>query len=120
MVAQIKADRSPATLLPVQRGKAPMHIITAPHRSLYAEVKAQALRLAGQGTPVLIVEFFQGGAQQGLALPRVLGQNLTWMRCNTQRRLDRLPPDTPPHRCRNQLLSSPVASDPPSAQRWHL
>jgi cob(I)alamin adenosyltransferase len=53
------------------------------------------LRLAGQGTPVLIVEFCQGGSQQGVSHPRVLGQNLTWMRCDSRRRLDHLPLDAP-------------------------
>ncbi|MDX1978598.1 MAG: cob(I)yrinic acid a,c-diamide adenosyltransferase [Pseudanabaenaceae cyanobacterium bins.68] len=49
---------------------------------------AQALRVASLGTPALVVQFFQGGINQGVEQPRILGQNLTWVRSQIQRRLD--------------------------------
>ncbi len=48
--------------------------------SFHLEVITQALRLASLGTPVLVVQFFQGGINQGIENPRILGQNLTWIR----------------------------------------
>jgi cob(I)alamin adenosyltransferase len=49
---------------------------------------AQALRIAGQGTPVLVVQFLKGGIDQGYERPVQLGQNLDWVRCNLPRCVD--------------------------------
>jgi cob(I)alamin adenosyltransferase len=49
---------------------------------------AQALRIAGQGTPVLIVQFLKGGIRQGHDRPIQMGQNLEWIRCNLPRCID--------------------------------
>jgi len=49
---------------------------------------AQALRIAGQGTEVLVVQFLKGGVNQGHENPICLGQNLDWVRCNLPRCID--------------------------------
>lgn len=49
---------------------------------------AQALRLAGQGTAVLVVQFLKGGIHQGVDHPVQLGQHLTWLRCDLPRCID--------------------------------
>jgi cob(I)alamin adenosyltransferase len=49
---------------------------------------AQALRIAGQGTEVLVVQFLKGGVNQGHEHPICLGQNLDWVRCNLPRCID--------------------------------
>jgi cob(I)alamin adenosyltransferase len=49
---------------------------------------AQALRVSGQGTPALIVQFLKGGINQGHCHPVKLGQNLDWIRCNLPRCID--------------------------------
>ncbi|NJO41770.1 MAG: P-loop NTPase family protein [Cyanobacteria bacterium CRU_2_1] len=62
-----------------------IQVFTCPHRSFFTSVMAQALRIAGQGTPVLIVQFLKGGIGQGYQHPVQLGQNLDWIRCNLPR-----------------------------------
>lgn len=59
-----------------------VQVFTASHRSFFTNVMAQALRIAGQGTPVLVVQFLKGGIHQGVNHPTQLGQNLDWFRCN--------------------------------------
>jgi cob(I)alamin adenosyltransferase len=51
-------------------------------------VIAQSLRIAGQGTPVLVVQFLKGGIRQGQERPMQLGQNLDWIRCDLPRCID--------------------------------
>jgi cob(I)alamin adenosyltransferase len=53
----------------------------------YVDVIAQALRVAGQGTEVLLAQPFQVGINQGLQNPRRLMENLTWFRCEADRDL---------------------------------
>lgn len=65
-----------------------IQVFTASHRSFFTNVMAQALRLAGQGTPVLVVQFLKGGIHQGPDRPTRLGQNLDWLRCNIPRCID--------------------------------
>jgi cob(I)alamin adenosyltransferase len=65
-----------------------VQVFTSPHRSFFTNVMAQALQLAGQGTPVLVVQFLKGGIQQGLSHPVQLGQHLDWFRCNLPRCID--------------------------------
>ncbi len=42
----------------------------------------QAMRTAGQGTPVLVVQFLKGGIHQGTDQPMQLGQHLEWLRAD--------------------------------------
>jgi cob(I)alamin adenosyltransferase len=65
-----------------------VQIVTAPHRSFFTNVMAQALRLAGQGTSVLVVQFLKGGIKMGPDHPIRLCQHLEWLRCNLPRCID--------------------------------
>ncbi|HEY9845168.1 MAG TPA: P-loop NTPase family protein [Candidatus Caenarcaniphilales bacterium] len=65
-----------------------VQVFTASHRSFFTSVIAQALRIAGQGTPVLVVQFLKGGINQGYEHPIHLGQYLDWVRCNVPRCID--------------------------------
>ncbi|MBC7972890.1 MAG: P-loop NTPase family protein [Verrucomicrobia bacterium] len=65
-----------------------VQVFTCSHRSFFTNVMAQALRIAGQGTPVLVVQFLKGGIGQGYEHPVQLGQNLDWIRCNLPRCID--------------------------------
>lgn len=65
-----------------------VQVFTCPHRSFFTGVMAQALRIAGQGTPVLVVQFLKGGIAQGYQHPVQLAQHLSWIRCNLSRCID--------------------------------
>ena len=65
-----------------------VQVFTCSHRSFFTSVMAQALRIAGQGTPVLVVQFLKGGIGQGYEHPVRLGQNLDWIRCDLPRCID--------------------------------
>lgn len=65
-----------------------IQVFTSGHRNFFTDVMAQALRIAGQGTPVLIVQFLKGGIKQGHEHPVRLGQNLDWVRCCLPRCID--------------------------------
>lgn len=65
-----------------------VQVFTSSHRSFFTTVMAQALRIAGQGTPVLIVQFLKGGIGQGHERPIQMGQNLDWIRCDIPRCID--------------------------------
>jgi cob(I)alamin adenosyltransferase len=65
-----------------------VQVFTSSHRSFFTDVMAQALRVAGQGTPVLIVQFLKGGIRQGYEHPVRLAQKLDWIRCNLPRCID--------------------------------
>ena len=69
--------------------KGQVQVFIAPHRNLYADIIAQGLRIAGQGTNVLLIQFFQTGINQGLSNPRRLVENLEWLRCEAQRDLSK-------------------------------
>lgn len=58
-----------------------IQVFTCVHRNFFTTVLAQALRHAGQGTAVLIIQFFKGGIDQGPHNPTHLSQNLDWVRC---------------------------------------
>jgi cob(I)alamin adenosyltransferase len=62
-----------------------IQVFTSTHRNFYTDVMVQALRIAGHGTPVLVVQFLKGGIKQGPDQPIKLGQNLEWLRCNLPR-----------------------------------
>jgi cob(I)alamin adenosyltransferase len=53
-----------------------VQVFTSPQRSFFTNVIAQGLRIAGQGTPVLVVQFLKGGIGQGHQHPIRLGQYL--------------------------------------------
>lgn len=88
MVAQLETTslNQDLHLLPTIEGL--VQVFTATHRSFFTNVIAQALRIAGQGTPVLVVQFLKGGIHQGHQHPMHLGQNLDWIRCNLPRCID--------------------------------
>ncbi|MGL5062551.1 MAG: P-loop NTPase family protein [Microcoleus sp.] len=65
-----------------------VQVFTGPQRCFFTNVMAQALRIAGQGAPVLAVQFLQGGINQGHDRPVKLGQNLDWVRCDLSRCID--------------------------------
>jgi cob(I)alamin adenosyltransferase len=65
-----------------------VQVFTSSHRSFFTNVMAQALRIAGQGTSVLIVQFLKGGIGQGYQHPVQLGQHLDWIRCDLPRCID--------------------------------
>jgi cob(I)alamin adenosyltransferase len=65
-----------------------IQVFTSSHRSFFTNVMAQALQIAGQGTPVLVVQFLKGGINLGPEHPMHLGQNLDWLRCNLPRCVD--------------------------------
>jgi cob(I)alamin adenosyltransferase len=88
MVAQI--ERSPLEQNPRTNWHVEglVQVVTCSHRGFFTSVMAQALRLAGQGTPVLIVQFLKGGIGQGYDRPVQLGQHLDWIRCELPRCID--------------------------------
>lgn len=88
MVAQLEtpALNSPCSLPYPVEGL--VQVFTCSHRSFFTSVMAQALRIAGQGTPVLVVQFLKGGIGQGHEHPIQLGQNLDWLRCDLPRCID--------------------------------
>ncbi|MBD2099672.1 P-loop NTPase family protein [Leptolyngbya sp. FACHB-261] len=80
------ASRLESELLPIVEGL--VQVVTAPHRSFFTSVMAQALRVAGQGRKVLVVQFLKGGIRQGHEHPVHLGQTLDWLRCSLPRCID--------------------------------
>lgn len=87
MVAQLETPvDSPCNLPYPVEGL--VQVFTCSHRSFFTGVMAQALRIAGQGTPVLVVQFLKGGIGQGHEHPVQLGQNLDWIRCDLPRCID--------------------------------
>ncbi len=75
---------SPAQLIP----QGSLQLYTHPSRGMFTPVMAQALRLAGQGTRVLIVQFLKGGINQGPENRLFLGSSLEWARCRLHRCID--------------------------------
>jgi cob(I)alamin adenosyltransferase len=65
-----------------------VQVFTCPHRNFFTSVIAQAMRLAGQGTAVLVVQFLKGGIGQGYDRPMQLAQNLDWVRSDLPRCID--------------------------------
>lgn len=92
MVAQIDytqtKDRiAKVTPLPVALSKGSIQVFTAPQRNFYTEAIAQALQAAVHGKKALVVQFLQGGINQGVDHPRQLAQNLVWLRCDLNRNI---------------------------------
>jgi cob(I)alamin adenosyltransferase len=65
-----------------------VQVFTSSQRTFFTGVMAQALRIAGQGKPVLVVQFLKGGIHRGAEHPVHLGKNLDWLRCNVPRCID--------------------------------
>jgi cob(I)alamin adenosyltransferase len=65
-----------------------IQVFTTSHRNFFTTVMAQSLRVAGQGTSVLVVQFLKGGINQGHEKPMRLGQKLDWIRCDLPRCID--------------------------------
>lgn len=59
-----------------------VQLFTSPCRNFFTDVMAESLRYAGQGNPVLVVQFLKGGVGQGPLRPMQLGQYLDWIRCD--------------------------------------
>ncbi|MGK7907579.1 MAG: cob(I)yrinic acid a,c-diamide adenosyltransferase [Synechococcus sp.] len=68
--------------------KGAVHLYINPHRSFFSTVIAQAMRVAGQGTSVLVVQLLKGGINQGADNGILLGSHLKWVRCGIERCID--------------------------------
>ncbi|MDA0268096.1 MAG: P-loop NTPase family protein [Cyanobacteria bacterium] len=62
-----------------------VQVFTSPHRTFFTKVMVQAMRRAGQGDAVLVVQFLKGGIRQGTARPMQFGQTLEWIRADLSR-----------------------------------
>jgi cob(I)alamin adenosyltransferase len=80
-----------------------VQVFTSPRRSFFTSVIAQALRISGQGTPALVVQFLKGGIGQGHEHPVRLGQHLEWIRCDLPRYIDTPELDESEYRALKQL-----------------
>ena len=58
-----------------------VQVFTSQHRTFFTNVMVQAMRVAEQGLPVLVVQFLKGGIGQGPDHPAQMGRNLEWIRC---------------------------------------
>ncbi|MFW6359307.1 MAG: P-loop NTPase family protein [Chroococcales cyanobacterium] len=88
MIAQLESPTlSTSSQLPYEV-KGLIQVFTGSHRSFFTGVIAQALAIAGHGTPVLVVQFLKGGIRQGHKHPIRLGQHLDWLRCDVPRCVD--------------------------------
>lgn len=88
MVAQLETPSANSTLSLPHPIEGLVQVFTSIHRNFFTSVMGQALRIAGQGTPALIVQFLKGGINQGQDRPIQLGQNLDWLRCDLTRCID--------------------------------
>jgi cob(I)alamin adenosyltransferase len=88
MVSQVEAPALDSTHRLIHSIEGLVQVFTSSHRSFFTSVMAQALRIAGQGAPVLVVQFLKGGIDQGYDHPVQLGQTLDWVRCNLPRCID--------------------------------
>jgi len=88
MVSQVESLALPSTGRSPHAVEGLVQVFTAVHRSFFTSVMAQALSIAGHGTPVLVVQFLKGGIKQGQHNPMRLGQNLDWIRADLPRCID--------------------------------
>ena len=103
MVAQLQTPKLNLTHSLPYTVQGLVQVFTAPHRCFFTSVMAQALRIAGQGNPVLAVQFLKGGINQGHQHPVRLGQNLDWVRCDLSRCIDKADLDEMERRSIEQL-----------------
>jgi len=91
MVSQLRSLAVGSSPLPTVR-RHPMlsaiegtiQVFTSQHRTFFTNVMVQAMRVAEQGLPVLVVQFLKGGINQGPDQPMSMGQNLDWIRCGCE------------------------------------
>ncbi|MBD2301772.1 P-loop NTPase family protein [Nostoc sp. FACHB-87] len=88
MVAQLESFSTNSTISLPNPVEGLVQVFTSSHRNFFTTVMAQALRIAGQGTSVLVVQFLKGGIGQGQDKPIQLGQHLDWIRCDLPRCID--------------------------------
>lgn len=88
MVAQLENPALHSTCSTPYPVEGLVQVFTCAHRNFFTSVMAQALRIAGQGTPVLVVQFLKGGINQGHKHPICLGQHLDWIRGDLPRYID--------------------------------
>jgi cob(I)alamin adenosyltransferase len=88
MVTQLETPSVNTTLKLPYTVEGLIQVFTSSHRNFFTQVMAQALRVAGQGTSVLVVQFLKGGINQGHEHPMKLGQKLDWIRCDLPRCID--------------------------------
>ncbi len=86
MFPQLQAP--PVPMSPSLVVKGVVQLYTNPGRGSFTPVMAQALRAAGQGMPVLVIQFLKGGISQGPERPVILGRHLKWVRCGIPRVVD--------------------------------
>ena len=82
-------ERAGLRPLPPVPPRAPLHLVaaegqlqvhTAPYRGSFSNVLSQALRAAGLGSRVLVVQFLKGGVDQGPERRLTLCGRLGWLR----------------------------------------
>ncbi|CEJ46889.1 P-loop NTPase family protein [Umezakia ovalisporum] len=88
MVAQLETPSVNSSLGLPYPVEGLVQVFTSTKRTFFTSVMAQSLRIAGQGTPVLVVQFLKGGIHQGQDRAIQLGQNLDWIRCDVPRCID--------------------------------
>lgn len=103
MVSQLESRSLNSPCRPTYTIEGLVQVFTSSQRSFFTNVMAQALRIAGQGTPVLVVQFLKGGIGQGHEHPARLGQNLDWVRCDLLRYIDTPELDEAEYRAIKQL-----------------
>ena len=103
MVAQLETPGLNSTLSLPYSVEGLLQVFTSSQRSFFTSVMAQALRIAGQGTPVLIVQFLKGGIRQGHEQPTQMGQHLDWIRCDLPRCIDNSDLDAAENQALQQL-----------------
>lgn len=103
MVSQLEATKIDSSCHLPYHIEGLVQVFSASHRSFFTNVIVQALRIADQGTPVLVVQFLKGGIGQGYEHPVRLGQHLDWIRCDLPRYIDTPELDESEHRALIQL-----------------
>ncbi|MEC4986326.1 MAG: P-loop NTPase family protein [Oscillatoria sp. PMC 1076.18] len=95
MIAQLETATRNLSTDSVYKIEGLIQIFTCDRRSFFTGVMSQALRIASQGTPVLVVQFLKGGISQGCDRPMRLGKNLDWLRCDIPRCINTPQIETP-------------------------
>lgn len=103
MVAQLENHSVNSTPYANYPATGLVKVFTSSHRYFFTDVMANCLRIAGQGTGVLIVQFLKGGIGQGQNNPIKLGQNLDWIRCDLPRCIDTPHLDVPENQALKEL-----------------
>ncbi|WP_448525800.1 P-loop NTPase family protein [Parathermosynechococcus lividus] len=80
MVAQLSVPVSDVSTPSSYGIEGVVQVFTCSQRHFFTTVMAQALRVAGQGSGVIICQLLKGGIQTGVEHPVQLGQHLMWFR----------------------------------------